>query len=768
MNPIVRTSLLSALLLTLVSQPTSPSAQGLSPIILSDDTGGLKLVSAPDALPLSVGHVVYLPVEVQGYHRPIAVGAQVLIHTYVNDVTLSEPGETSAFTVTTLESPQGELKLQTLRMRPHTLTLFFTAAGETVSATLTLQPTVQPHTPLFGVQTPFMFDPPFTLVYGPDCGSCSTTPGDPPGTTRDRVCYRNLADTCRCHYYRWVLEPESDARIRHNAPQVQRYAVQFKRSVGGMWSNTEIEPGQYLLTVLDWVYGSESLSPQERDYSPLITDVMYGGHGWMSCPAYMNPDGSSGFYDVDNAYLLERFRAYIHELNVRYAAELRFVEMGNEPAAEFYLCPCGVTQGTPCDASGGPNQPVCLAGPGSEEFAAVYGDLLFTAADIAAKEMAAANPQAVLVTGALEMVPTGDRDLTATTEYMLRQGLLARGNVVIGIHQYPYFYPPPWLQDESGKLLNCAYYQPGHDVFWLPDGCETAPPLEGSFLTANNRTFTARDLWQRQDEHIDLSGLLRDAEALGVLDRFYLFDTELHAGFHDGDPTTGPAREALAGLRIGTINAHQRVLGSEFIFSPDDPTVYNLMVKHLAGATPVYAWDAPLMDSDYSGIVYKLFTRGDEDILAVWSNAEETLALALTLADDSSQFKQITLTGFQAVLPHADLPEQISVGIENYSVPPALVPIQPLKAFYFLSVISDRPGFGWLANLESTSDFSPGVTPSPAEPTRPPPTAQPEPPGRKIPCWSALLLLLTLVGLVCGRSHSSPLGCVMRGWGISA
>jgi hypothetical protein len=52
-------------------------------------------------------------------------------------------------------------------------------------------------------------------------------------------------------------------------------------------------------------------------------------------------------------------------------------------------------------------------------------------------------------------------------------------------------------------------------------------------------------------------------------------------------------------------SAHQRVLGSQFIFVPADPAAYNLMVKQLAGVTPVYPAAAPLMDADYNGLVYK-------------------------------------------------------------------------------------------------------------------------------------------------------------------
>lgn len=139
-------------------------------------------------------------------------------------------------------------------------------------------------------------------------------------------------------------------------------------------------------------------------------------------------------------------------------------------------------------------------------------------------------------------------------------------------------------------------------------------------------------------------GFLRDAANLGVLDRSYLFDTELRAGWHDSGPTTTPARKAMASLRIAAINAHQRIPGSLFIFAPSDPTVYNLMVRYLVNVRPVYAWDAPLLDADYSSLVYKLFIREvpgtalGEDIIASWSNAETAQALALSLATGSIHF----------------------------------------------------------------------------------------------------------------------------------
>jgi alpha-N-arabinofuranosidase len=676
--------------LTATSTPT-PSSGG---IVLADRPGGLELVLSPATIPITVGHVAYLPVEVQNYYRPITVTTQTLIHTYVNDLMPAEPGESSPFTTGTLEAPQNELKLQTLRIRPHPLIMSFAAESDMASTTLTLEPVVQSRTPLFGTHPPPYYDvlpQPYIPLWGPDCGSCPTKPGDPPGTTRDIGCAKALSDTCNCHPIQLIPDPDptTEATIRQNLTQMQSYASQFVRSVGG-WGSIQIEPGTYNWIGLDWVFNE--LSPQERDFSPLFTGVMSGDFGWMTCPQYTNPDGSIGFFDPNNDFLMDQYRDLVREVTARYARELHFIETANEPTYGFYLCPCLDPGGPPCDAISGPNQPACEFGHDSEEFAQVYGPFLSAAANAASEEMAGANSEAVLIAGALEKTGSG---LITTTRYMIEQGLLDNGNVAIMIHQFPYPYPN-WLPERP----NCSYFQVPGDPWWLPPGCETAPPLE-DYTTPAGRPIQAWDVWQAMDQAIDVSEILTDIVDLGgedLLSQFYLFDTELHAGWHDtygeeSNHTTAPAREALAGLRIGSINAHQRFAGLEFIFAPHDPTPYNLLVKHLAGATPVYAWDVPLMDADYSGVVYKLFTRGDEDIIALWSNAEAPLELFLTLPPDATNFKQVTLTRF------ADAHGPLSISTTNLDAPPAAISVQPLTEFYFLSVISDHPGFGWLADL---------------------------------------------------------------------
>ncbi len=726
--------LLCLLLLgTCVPSPTVvelPDAQ----IILTDQAGGLELTSAPLSLTLTVGHRTYLPIQVLGFHRPIRIGAQTLIHTYVNDVTPAEPGHSTPFAVGTLEAANSEIEMQTLRMRPHTVTLTFAAGNDEVAVAIEIVPWVQPRTPLFGagfipacpdcywggLSEPYA---PTDQIYGNDCRPCAAQAGEFRPSTRDDLrCIKSLqqqdpAFRCRCRLIGQVFNADQADRIRTtDALAIQRYASQVLRHQIG-WSARQPYPttitSTYLLEGLDWIF---QRPPQERDYSPLINDFMEGIGGWMSCPddypmvRNAGSGGSIGFYDENNAALVNEYRRYVRELATRYGPELRFLETMNEPCYEFYLCPC--REQPPCSQTWarGPDHQVCDDFPPdgfqphqTQEFADVYGEFLFAAADIAAEELQNAGSDALLVTGALEMSRAG---LTATSEKMIRLGLLEHDNVAFMIHQFPYPGTPNWIEHEE-----CVY----GPNWWLPDGCETAPPFQ-DYHTPAGRPIAARDMWQAVDETIDVSEILSDVVALGqelsqpdLLSRFYLFDTELHGGFGIKDNTTNAGRTAIAGLRIGAINAHQRFAGLLFTGNNSDPLPYNVMVRHLVGVTPLYKpeWNAPLIGTDYSGLVYKFFTRGQEDIIAIWSNAGVPMTVKLSLAAGPVQFGKVTLTRiFGPDCPTVDCRglskaerTRVDVGNTWLSSPPATITVAPLQEFYFLSVISDRPGLGWLDEI---------------------------------------------------------------------
>jgi len=137
---------------------------------------------------------------------------------------------------------------------------------------------------------------------------------------------------------------------------------------------------------------------------------------------------------------------------------------------------------------------------------------------------------------------------------------------------------------------------------------------------------------------------------------------------------------------------------------------YLLFITRLKAVSyHLYSSDAQLVGSDYSGLVYKLFTRGNEDIIALWSNADEPKALSVGTASGSTSFKQVTVTRFIAHLsPSADCAnltpkerrwvDQVEVSVERLAAPPKAVELAPLTEFVFVSVISNRPGFGWLAD----------------------------------------------------------------------
>lgn len=685
-----------------------------APIVIADDAAGLRLISAPSSVSLPVGHIVYLGVQVEGGQRPVAIGARPLIHTFVNGVTQAAPAATAWLPVGTIEG-SGELELQTLRMRPHLLVLELTAGDETVGVEMELVPYAVARTPLFGAGyvagAGDRVPDPFVTVEGPDCSPCATSAGDPPGTTRDHWCAKRLHHTdggqCRCHTVDAVLDPAKEARARQVGNDLQRYASQLLRSLES-WTNVQTAPDTYLWKRLDWLF---ALPPEQRDYLPLYSDIMHGDGGWFTCPEYGYQDSAGvnhiGFYTLDNDLLWDQYRAFVFNLASHNRTELRFFETHNEPTYGFYLCPCTdptLHEPPPCDSNWGPNQDVCPLTQYSDEFAATYGDFLLRSAVVAAEALAAANPDALLVASALEQSGKG---MSATTERMIRGGLLDTGNVALMIHQFP--YPPPDEIDWVSITEPCAYF----GFFQLPDGCETPPPLD-DYIDTHGKLRAAREKWIHVDRMLDSTRILTPAERLGVADRLYLLDTELHAGFFVKDTTTTAGRAAIAGLRAGAINAHQRYVGLNFIGTNTiDPAPYNTLVRALSGASPVYRWQAQLTGTDYSDLVYKLFTRGSEDILVAWSNAAGPKRLLLDVVRGGAAFRTVRTTSLVAApddggqcgtVACAELREPIVITQQSLDGPPSSISVVPLRQVVILSVVSDLPDFGWLDNLSVISE----------------------------------------------------------------
>ena len=148
----------------------------------------------------------------------------------------------------------------------------------------------------------------------------------------------------------------------------------------------------------------------------------------------------------------------------------------------------------------------------------------------------------------------------------------------------------------------------------------------------------------------DLDRRTDNSELLALLDRYSvnkpIWVTEYNSIRLGKNPTVDVLhRQALALLRVSTILAHQRGEGL-FFFELFDYThtndltdsylyrnlsheelpafaAYRVIINLLTGATPFF--DDRFRGSrekgdDYSGIVYKMFNRPDEDIIVLWSN----------------------------------------------------------------------------------------------------------------------------------------------------
>jgi hypothetical protein len=132
-----------------------------------------------------------------------------------------------------------------------------------------------------------------------------------------------------------------------------------------------------------------------------------------------------------------------------------------------------------------------------------------------------------------------------------------------------------------------------------------------------------------------------------------------------------------------------------------DPSARDLIVdigRAIGGATPVTKFDSQWFEPgqqdylDYHRTVYKLFSRGDEDIIAIWSNSgkDEILEFELQSGAQISKIRQVKY----------DADESQFKKIEILGAVPTQLTVKPLKQFYFISVTSDRPKFEWLKSLK--------------------------------------------------------------------
>lgn len=723
-----------------------------------EDRGNVIVVpTSLEPLTLDLGAPAYIEVVVAGYHRNIEASAQVPIHTYVNDQTSADPHETGSVPAGSLASASTLIPLRTLRMYDHRVDLTFHPIGgnglDSVVVPVEIRVNVPPRAVLIGTDRSWLGVTPFEDRYGPDCSTCDdpashcSARGEP--VTTQRCCMGVVNNLDLCRPWGAAYNDAGNAAAVRAALGAQAWASQVVRDGPTDQNHVfldedryawDVVPGQTHGWIADWTYNH--LKPNWGGHWSIGTGLLPGAT-WMSfCGApCRNTNGSTGLFDHTNGFLMEQFGNFTSALGHRYRGKVHYYELANEPAAEFWLCGCtneeGVWDKSVCtdnEAMGGQNLPVCwwswdgeqgryTGGPYAREFVTCpdgrcYGNLLLDTAAIAANRLAVADPEAILITGETDTPSPGTQYVSAVTRYFIEQGYFAdHPNTVLGVHSYPQVPVNLWLGD-----IDCAYA--GAFNYYLDEGCETAPPLSGTFAPhPGDPPRPVRELWIAQDCAADLSELLAEIAAMQAagervsLDELRLFDTEIHSGWHEEwngrrSALTDPAREAIAGLRLAAIMAHQGFVGIEFTNGPADPTVFNLLVKSLSGAVPVWRPDSPRIVDDpsaYNGVVAKLFNRGREDVIAIWNNGETTGEVRFEGIATNASFKDIGLLVL-ALQPGVGGDAAGLVGNETRLVtPPGSLAIEPLTEFVFLSVVSDRPGFGWLGTLGFEDDASVGA-----------------------------------------------------------
>jgi len=613
------------------------------------------------------------------------------------------------------ETKQFRLSVQSLKVWDNDITLFFNETSQTVH----LSVSVKEKTPLFGKGTESLNncadEQPFRTKYGPDCSSISY---EKDGTTvqceketYDLTCHkianRDLSPVTCYPYQEERLSEERETELLDACKAALKLNSQITRNSPAGWGIMNSE-NTYLWDRADWYINTvSSMNAQQAVANYLIN----GSNTWaLTCSQCQNPcenpPCSSGFYSTKNSYLTGKFRTFMYALSFRYKDRLNFYELANEPGAEFYLCPCAENSGTQCNSKDGPDQPVCLEPfkTNSEEFVSVYGDFLADTAIIASEEVAKNNPKAVVITGAVDCFDGHREDndpssygLCRTTEYMIEKGLLKNGNVAVGIHLYPYARDQFWSADK----VNCNYYQKEDNPFWLPVECEKAPAF-ADYTTPKGKLLTMSQMWTEMDKRYDISELLKDVKPQELLDKIYFFDTEHHGGFYNPEPRFD-LTEAISGVRQGVILAQQKFIGVMFVLHTEDgssdfsATVFNETVRMISGSTPVYKWASKLTDSDYSGVVYKLFSRGTEDILVFWSNAGNLKQVIL-----NTNFNKEKLTDIEVISMDADrcagqgCDEFLNVS-EAGSLTTAF-DLKPVKEIRMISVLrsAEQTPFDWL------------------------------------------------------------------------
>jgi hypothetical protein len=498
----------------------------------------------------------------------------------------------------------------------------------------------------------------------------------------------------------------------------ETYGFQYVDIDGLGWDQVERFKGQYDWTVGDFMlklwadhFGAEPFVRVELP--PEWTQFERGSKGLY------------GFFDPQNATLMNHWAEFCGTLAERYDGDDRKDAPGGQIIRHFILNnePEGYWLNVDFSRDGWPSDKQIVTETdwwkdlqgqwGARAYAQKFGDLIYETTVRAARALHQANPQARVATPQFAPIGAASREMN---DYLLKKGI-ASDIDAWGVH--------------PGNNLGQLWQGNPQIDWWLEDARNQAPPFEsdnlarvqGALDRKDQILSTVRPVKEIRQENPYMGKLWRklidepfsrDLEELAKLFSNYQLDipfwtTEVH---EIGPLATNRRENIIAALREYSIIFHLKVeitvvlnnLGSisgSKVSPLPDPVARDIIIdiaRAVGGTSPVAKFESQWFVRgeneylDYRWVVYKLFNRGQEDILAIWSNSgkDEILDFELQSGAQISKISQTKFDGGESQFKETELLNRF----------PAQLMVKPLRQFYFISVTSDRPRFGWLKSIQ--------------------------------------------------------------------
>ncbi|MCX6639433.1 MAG: hypothetical protein NTW14_02980 [bacterium] len=511
----------------------------------------------------------------------------------------------------------------------------------------------------------------------------------------------------------------------------EQYGFGFVDIDGLSWSTVGGQKDSY-----NWSVGDFMLELSNKYFMAEPFVRVEGAPDWAT--DLQGPSGRFGFFDANNKVLMDKYENYCTALADRYNGDgindapgspvINHFILANEPTLMWFSVDFD-RSGHPVQSGGEGMAPTqwfkdAVQQGGLERAGAKYidmfGDITFASIKRAAEAIHKVNPKARVATHQFIPGKFGSMDM-AMFKYLLDKGI---GK-----------YIDAWGLHPANAFDLLSLWKKNPDVpYTLEDAANQSPPFQADGLSSaygcldrkGQRLQTVKPvdeiikanpymgkLWRNLVD-IPYSQPLEDLAEL--LDRYNLdLPVWVTEAIMIGPLATNRRENLIAALHEYTILFHEKVeittlasvieagdkSGTTPIGYLPDPTAKELLLdinRAIGGAHPIEklgcTWFAPGEKNylDYTRTVYKLFNRGDEDIIAIWSNSGKDEILNFTLAPNAD-ISDVRMMKFDA--------DSDSFKVEKtLSAFPSQLTIKPLKEFYYISVRSNQPNLGWLTDIQ--------------------------------------------------------------------